>query len=170
MRRKRWGSAALRLLLVLVSLLCALALAAMFYGTMVYQLLDENGRPLALEEEAQIAGLLALSEGEMTDERTDTARVGGVNCEVVTRAYALEGGGTARAITATPAAYLERLQLEGWQPQLVTGFTLAGLDAVCERREGEMLLAARAGETVYLLATDGEEQTLYALGTAAKIE
>lgn len=169
MRRKRWGNAALRVLLALVSLLCALALAAMFYGTMVYQLLDENGRPLALEE-AQPAGLLALGEGEMTDEQTYTEAVGGVDCTVVARAYALEGGGAARAITATPAAYLERLQQEGWQPQLVTGFTLAGMDAVCERREGEMLLAARAGETVYLLATDGEEQTLYALGTTARIE
>ena len=59
---------------------------------------------------------------------------------------------------------------EGWQPQLITGFMLAGLDAVYATRGDECLLAARDGECVYLLRMAADEQRAYALGVSAMLE
>ena len=74
------------------------------------------------------------------------------------------------AVSAFPAAYLAMLAEESFSPQLVTGFSLAGLDAVLERKGEVSMLAAREGNRVYLLAAQADEQTLYSLGAAAMLE
>lgn len=146
-----------------VGLACALLVAGLFYAVMAYQLAGTDAA--AKDEPAR--GVLALGEGELVSQAQDAVELGGVPCTVVTRVYALADGTTAEAVTAQPAAYLQRLSQEGWQPQLITGFVLAGLDAVYATRGDECLLAARDGETVYLLRVAGDEQRAYALGTAA---
>ena len=171
MRGKRKNGIVIRLLVALSGLLCALLLAALFYGTMVYQLGGEDSeKPAEAAEETAPSGVLALGEGELLGEETREIPMGGATCTVTTRTYALAGDVGALAITASPAAYLERLAQEGWQPQLITGFVLAGLDAVYEQNGEKSLLAARAGDTVYLLETEVSEQQLYALGAGAWLE
>ena len=76
------------------------------------------------------------------------------------RRYALEDGTQAEAITAQPAAYIERLSEEKWTAQLITGFVLAGMDAVYAVRGEEALLCARAGDTVYAPLARAAEQAL----------
>ena len=170
MRGKRKNGIVLRLLVALSGLLSALLLAGLFYGTMVYQLGGEDSGASAKTQEDAPSGVLALGEGELLGEETREVSVGGTTCTVITRTYALEGDVGALAITATSAAYLERLALENWQPQLITGFVLAGLDAVYEQNGESSLLAARSGDRVYLLETEASEQTLYALGAGAWLE
>lgn len=170
MRGKRKNGIVIRLLVALSGLLSALLVAALFYGTMVYQLGGEGANASAAGEEAVLSGVLALGEGELLGETTQEISVGGAVCQVTTRSYALPGNVGALAITASPDAYLERLAQEGWQPQLITGFVLAGLDAVYEQKDERSLLAARAGDTVYLLETEASEQQLYALGAGAWLE
>ena len=89
---------------------------------------------------------------------------------MLVRRYALENGTQAEAITAQPAAYIERLSEEKWTPQLITGFVLAGMDAVYAVRGEEAMLCAREGDTVYALLSRADEQTLYALGASAAVE
>ena len=168
MRGRKRNGIVIRLLAALTGLISALLLAAVFYGTMVYQLAGEEAKAPAQEEPP--AGVLALGEGELLGEEMQQAVFGGETCEVVVRTYALAGDVGAVAITATPAAYLERLAQEEWQPQLITGFVLAGLDAVYEQLGERSMLAARAGDTVYLLETEVGEQQLYALGAGAWLE
>ena len=96
--------------------------------------------------------------------------MGGQTCRVVTRSYTLADGSTARALSATPAAYLERLSAEGVQMQLITGFVVAGMDAVYALENGTAVLAARDGDFVYLIEAETNEQALYALGAAASLE
>ena len=88
----------------------------------------------------------------------------------MTRVYAAENGLQATAVSAVPAAYIERLSVEGWQAQLVTGFVLGEEEAVYALRGSEGMLAARSGDAVYMLISAAQEQELYALGSQAKIE
>lgn len=162
---------------------CALVLGALFYGSMVYQhagerpaegaRLTQTPAPLlaAADAAAQFPGAaLALSEGTLIRETAEDVRVGGEVCRVLTRTYQLSDGTQARAVSAAPAAYLEWLPREGFAPQLITGFIVAGMDAVCEARGEETALAARDGDFVYLILATAQEQAMYALGAGASLE
>ena len=94
--------------------------------------------------------------------------MGGAECHIVTRVYAAENGLQATAVSAVPAAYIERLSAEGWQAQLVTGFAIGETDAVYARSGENAMLCAKEGETVYMIIAQADEQTLYALGVDAE--
>ena len=155
-------------LMALLGAACALILCAVFYGTMVYQLADRTDGAQA--KQAEPAKTLALGSGEMEGESRERVQMGGKLCDVLTRTYLLADGTRAQAITASPAAYIERMKQEGWQAQLVTGFVLGEEEAVYALRESEGMLAARSGDAVYMLISAAQEQELYALGSQAKIE
>ena len=148
--------------------LCAVVLGLLFYGAMVYQT-PESGESMTAQAQ-QEGGTLALAGAQLLSEQTVTVRYGGRDCTVLERTYLLESGAQAKAITASPAAYLERLSQEGYVPQLITGFTLAGMDAVYALRGGECLLAAQHGGSVYLIDAQADEQGIYALGAQAYLE
>ena len=185
MRGKRKGSRLAGALTALLGFVCALILGSLFYGTMVYQLAGEQGgggrtaaraqaSPAPLDGEAAAASLfpgavLALdpAAAQETGATAQDVSMGGAVCRVVVRSYTLADGSQARALSATPAAYLERLTGEGVQMQLITGFVLAGMDAVYAVEGGTGILAARDGDFIYMLEAQADEQTLYALGTAA---
>lgn len=152
---------------LLIGTACALVLGAVFYGAMAYQL---AGGEAAQTGTAQMTGALALGDAQLLSEQTLQERHGGQDCTVLVRRYALEDGTQAEAITAQPAAYIERLSEEKWTAQLITGFVLAGMDAVYAVRGEEAMLCAREGNTVYALLSRADEQTLYALGAAAAVE
>ncbi|MGN0775495.1 MAG: hypothetical protein ACI4MM_02340 [Candidatus Ventricola sp.] len=152
---------------LLVGAACALVLGAVFYGAMAYQL---AGGETAAQETEEAGGRLMLGGAQLISEQTVLERHGGQDCTVLARRYQLEDGTQAEAITAQPAAYIERLSEEKWTAQLVTGFTLAGLDAVYAVRGEDVMLCAREGGTVYALLTQADEQTLYAMGAAAGLE
>ena len=159
---------------------CALVLGALFYGSMVYQhagerpaegaRLTQTPAPLGTAGAQFPGAALELSEGTLIHEAAEDVRVGGEVCRVLTRTYRLEDGTQAEAITAQPAAYIERLSEEKWTAQLITGFVLAGMDAVYAVRGEEAMLCAREGNTVYVLLSQADEQTLYALGASATVE
>ncbi|MGN0773006.1 MAG: hypothetical protein ACI4MP_04370 [Candidatus Ventricola sp.] len=154
---------------LLVGAACALVLGAVFYGAMAYQL--AGGEAAAQTDAAQADGAtLAIEGAQLLSEQTQTERRGGEDCTVLVRRYALEDGTQAEAITARPAAYIERLSEEKWTAQLITGFVLAGMEAVCAVRGEDAMLCAREGDTVYALLAQADEQTLYALGAAAGLE
>lgn len=155
-------------LMALLGAACALILCAVFYGTMVYQLADRTDGAQA--KQAEPAKTLALGSGEMESESRERVQMGGKLCDVLTRTYLLADGTRAQAITASPAAYIERMKQEGWQAQLVTGFVLGEEEAVYALRGSEGMLAARSGDAVYMLISAAQEQELYALGSQAKIE
>ena len=165
----------------LLGFVCALMLGALFYATMVYQLGEENTRreaseqatpmPLGASTEAALLfpGPLLTLAGELQEENVADEMRDGALCRVVSRVYKIEGM-QVTAISAYPAAYLSVIAQEGFVPQLVTGFSLAGLDAVYETKADRGMLAARDGDRVYLLAAQAGEQALYALGAAAVLE
>lgn len=153
-------------LMALLGAACALILCAVFYGTMVYQLADRTDDAQA--RQAETAKTLALGSGEMEGESRERVQMGGKLCDVLTRTYLLADGTRAQAITASPAAYIERMQQEGWQAQLVTGFAIGETDAVYARSGENAMLCARDGETVYMIIAQADEQTLYALGVDAE--
>ena len=155
-------------LMALLGAACALILCAVFYGTMVYQLADRTDGAQA--KQAETAKTLALGSGKMEGESRERVQMGGKLCDVLTRTYLLADGTRAQAITASPAAYIERMKQEGWQAQLVTGFVLGEEEAVYALRGSEGMLAARNGDAVYMLISAAQEQELYALGSQAKIE
>lgn len=163
-KKKKWIISAMSLL---VGAACALVLGAVFYGAMAYQL--AGGGTAAQATEAS-GGRLMLGGAQLISEQTSLERHGGQDCTVLTRRYQLEDGTQAEAITAQPAAYIERLSEEKWTAQLMTGFALAGLDAVYAVRGEDGMLCAREGETVYALLAQADEQTLYGLGAAAGLE
>jgi len=180
MKKKR-KNPLLRALSMALGLVCALVLGALFYGAMVYQLAEEGGQavrvlasPAPLSDgqsaKALFPGALLALEGELIDETVTDEPCGRTVCRLVTRTYALPGGVTATAISAHGAAILTRLADEGFVPLLITGFSLAGLDAVCEQKDGRSILAARSGDCVYLLEAQADEPTLYALGAGAALE
>lgn len=153
---------------MLFGLICALVLGALFYGVMVYQ---HTG---AVDDGAAGAqprgGVLALSGAQLLEEQTVETQTGGQRCTALVRTYQLQNSKQAEAITASPAAYLERISQEGWTPQLITGFVLAEMEAVYALRGEECLLAAREGDTVYMLRAAADEQAAYALGAQAYLE
>lgn len=150
----------------LLGFVCALVMCALFYGAMVYQLAGEPEDA----QDAAVTGLLALSSGTLLEETTAQQEVGGALCSVTTRVYALADGAQARAITATPAAYLERLTARDVEMQLITGFVIDDLDAVYARSGDMGILAARSGDTVYMIEGPQDQQALYELGALAKTE
>jgi len=181
--RRKKGGRLTALAMGLLGLVCALTLFVIFYGTMVYQLSGEEhgaGRgarlasspaPLGSGTDAPFPGaLLALGEGTLLGEDAQDIRAGGKTCRVVTRRYALPNGSEALAVSAAPAAYLESLSQEHFEPRLITGFMLAGMDAVYETRGDEALLASRDGDFVYRLRARATEQEIYALGVGASLE
>ena len=107
---------------------------------------------------------------ELAAEQTAQQDVGGETCTVTTRTYHAADGLEIETVSASPAAYAERLSEEKWTAQLVTGFTLAGLDAVYSVRGEEGLLSARAGDRIYMLRAPVDEQALYVLGAGAYLE
>lgn len=180
-RKSKWWIDAVS---VILGLACMLALGALFYGVMAHQL--AGGEIAPRTQAAQTGGVLKLNTAQLLSEQTQQARCGGQRCTVLERRYALENGGQVTAITASPAAYMERLSEEGWMPEQTTGLVLAGMEAICAVREepdaqgadvrehGETgtqaLLCARYGETVYLLIAQGNGQELAALGETAQLE
>ena len=54
--------------------------------------------------------------------------------------------------------------------QLVTGYVLAGMDALYAVENGVGILAARDGDFIYLIEAEAGESALYALGAAAGLE
>jgi len=165
-KKRNWIGSAIS---ALFGLACVLLLGAVFYGAMAYQLLDQekNERETAqIQEEAR----LALPGAQMLSEETVSCEYGGTPCTALVRDYILEEGLRVQAVTARPAAYIQRLSEEKYVPQLVTGFTLAGLDAVYASRGEERLLCARSAETVVMLLAATDEQTLYTLGASAALQ
>jgi len=162
--KKRKRSALAWIVSALLGLACAVVLGALFYGTMVYQLAGESGA-----QRQNLSGVLAL---DAVPEKEETLEeiFGGEVCSVVKRTYVLDGGLRVQAVTASPAIYFERIAQDGFVPQLVTGFSLAGMDAILERNGETGLLAARSGDGVYLLIANADDQTLYALGAGAILE
>lgn len=154
---------------LLVGVACALVLGAVFYGAMAYQL--AGGEPAAQAERAAEPGtLLALEGAQLLSEQTLHERYGGQTCTALVRRYRLDNGMQAEAVTARPAAYIERLSEEKWTAQLITGFVLAGMEAVYAVRGEEAMLCARNGDTVYAVLAQAGEQELYALGAAASLD
>ena len=153
-KRSRWIGA----LAALLGVVCALILCALFYGTMVYQLAGESG------EDAAPAG------GTLEDESRQNIWMGGKTCDVLTRTYRLEGGAQVQAVTASPAAYIERMKEEGWQAQLITGFAIGPLDAIYAVSGESAMLCAQSGQTVYMILAQADENALYALGADAVFE
>lgn len=169
----------------LIGLCCALVLGAVFYGAMVYQLTGDEAKapvqaavsatpaPLApgLSSAALYPGrLLALSGAQLTGESARDIPCGGEVCRVIERTYTLPSGVKAQAVSAYPAAYLEWMAKSGYAPQLITGFSLAGMDAVYALRGGEALLLTRDGDFVYRVTAPADDQAMYALGAAAYLE
>ena len=162
---KKWFSKAVG---ALVGLACALMLGALFYGAMAYQL---SGEPAQRNQEpGSESGLLALPGAQLLSEQTQQQEMGGALCTVTTRIYKTQDGLEVEAVSASPAAYIARLSEEGWTAQLITGFTLAGLDAVYSVRGKEGMLSAREGERIYMLRCAANAQTLYEKGTLAKLQ
>ena len=162
--KKRKRSALAWIVSMLLGFVCAVVLGAVFYGTMVYQLAGESSA-----QRQNLSGVLAL---DAVPEKEETLEeiFGGEVCSVVKRTYVLDGGLHVQAVTASPAIYFERIAQEGFVPQLVTGFSLAGMDAILQRNGETGLLAAGNGERAYLLIADADDQTLYALGAGALLE
>lgn len=163
-RRKRLTASGV--IAAILGLACAVVLAALFYGAMVYQLAGEPAPATQTDEAA--GGLLALSAGTLVDEAVTEQRIGGAACAVTTRTYALESGAQVRAITASPAAYIERLSAKDVTMELITGFVIDDIDAVYAQQGDMSLLAARSGDTVYVIEGTLDQQTLYELGALAK--
>lgn len=181
-RRRRGGFA--RFWAAAIGLMCALVLSALFYGAVVYQLSDggdgaeqvkQTATAAPLEQGASAAqmfpgALLALLQGELIQESAQDIQMGAQTCRVVTRRYLLEDGREVRAISASPADYLRRLSQEGYVPELITGFLLAGMEAAYEIREEEGILIARSGDAVYMIEGAADEEAMYELGADAYLE
>lgn len=167
------------ILAAVLGLMCALVLGVVFYGTMVYQLVGEDGTSArqasrmdaqAMDAEGFPGAVLTLGAGTLRGEQPQDIRMGGENCRVMMRVYELDYGEQATAISACPAAFMEYIAQDGWKPQLITGFVLAGLDAVYLLKGDRAMLAARDGDFVYMLEAPAGEQTVYSLGAAAWLE
>ena len=163
MSKKRGKRTLGGVLAALLGFACALLLGALLYGAMVYQLAGEKQAPAQSGQ-----GLLSLSGVQLLETAQQERQTGGALCTLTTRVYQLENGAQARAITATPAVYLERLSEPGVVMQLITGFVIDDLDALYAREGETGILAARSGDTVYMIEAVCDEQTLYALGAGAR--
>lgn len=165
-KKRNWIGSAISALL---GTACALVLGFLFYSAMAYQLLDDEGQANGTAQSGDNLSL-ALSGVQMISEQTVTGEYGGVLCSALVRSYKLDGGEKVEAITAQPAAYIERLSEEEYTPQLITGFVLAGMDAVYALRGDQAALCARSGNTIYMLCASADEQTMYALGAGAYLK
>jgi len=163
-KKRNWLGGAIAALL---GTACALVLGFVFYGAMAYQLLDEEGTE---QPAAHADSRLALTGAQLVSEQTVVSKYGAEDCTALVRSYVLADGTKAEAITAKPAAYIERLSEEGYAPQPVTGYTLAGIDAVYALRDGAAALCARAGDTIFMLRVNADERAVYTLGTGAYLE
>lgn len=161
-----------KLLADLLGVLCALILGGVFYAVMVYQLAGEE--PAKRQGAAFVQGMqlpaVVLEGGTLISEEEKVVRMGGEDCRTRTRVYAFADGSQCHVISAAPAAYLERLVIEGWTPQLITGFVLDELEAVYALRGNQAILTAQDGDFVYMIETEANEQKVYALGAQARIE
>jgi len=166
-KKRNWMGGAITALL---GIACALVLGFVFYGAMAYQLLDQEKDAASSAAPGDGSMRLALSGAQMVSEETVISDCGGESCTALVRSYALEGGQRAEAITARPAAYIERLSEEGYVPQLITGYVLAGMDAVYALKGNEAALCARSGDTIFMLRTEADEQLVYSLGAGAHLE
>ena len=164
-KKRKWVKSAIEMI---VGLSCALALGAVFYGAMAYQLSGEQAPETAAAVSAD--ALLTLPGAKMRFEQTVLQEMGGETCTVTIRRYYTDGGVEIEAVSASPAAYIERLARENWTAQLVTGFSLAGLEAVYSVRGEEGMLSSRKGDRIYMLRAAADERTLYTLGTSACLE
>ncbi len=167
-KKSRWAG----IWTALLGALCALV-SVRILRTMVYQPagVDMTKRTQSVTAAGGYpARTLSIEGMTLLEEKKETVRMGGAECHIVTRVYAAENGLQATAVSAVPAAYIERLSAEGWQAQLVTGFVLGEEEAVYALRGSEGMLAARSGDAVYMLISAAQEQELYALGSQAKIE
>lgn len=88
---------------------------------------------------------------------------------MLTRTYRLEGGAQVQAVTASPAAYIERMKEEGWQAQLSPALLSAAGRVYAVSGENAML-CAQSGQTVYMILAQADENALYALGADAVFE
>ncbi|MBR4039385.1 MAG: hypothetical protein IKJ11_04710 [Clostridia bacterium] len=166
-KKKNWLSGAIG---ALIALACALVLAVVFYGAMAYQLADGTLRGGQSAARSGTAAALAIADAQLISGQTQRQETGGEACTVTTRMYKTSGGLEVEAVSADSASYITRLSDEGWTAQLVTGFTLAGMDAVYSVRGQEGMLSARDGNSIYMLHAQADEQTLYALGAGAYLE
>lgn len=165
-KRTNWLGSAVG---ALIGLLCALVLGAVFYGAMAYQLIGGRQETAAVAAAGPDA-LLALADAQLLAQHTTQEEMGGEACTVTTRVYRTDAGLEIEAVSASPTAYIERLAQENWTAQLVTGFTLAGMDAIYSVRGDEALLSCRDAQRIYMLRARADEQTLYALGAGAVLE
>lgn len=166
---------------LLFGLACAAVLGFVFYATMVYQLTGEQSAPAetlaspaplvpGAQAQALFPGeLLALDGFQLTGEQARDEIYGGEVCRVITRTYLREDGLQVNAISACPDAYVQRFAQEAFVPQLVTGFSIAQLDAVYALGKTRSALYARQGTCIYVIEAQTDEQTLYALGAQARI-
>ena len=156
-KRSRWIGA----LAALLGVVCALILCALFYGTMVYQLAGERRTARRRSRPSRRRRWRWGAAERWKAKAAERVRMGG---KAVRRADAdVPAGRTARGrrpMTASPAAYIERMKEEGWQAQLVTGFAIgaAGRDLRASAGENAML-CAKDGETVYMIIAQADEQT-----------
>ena len=153
-----------------LGLLCALVLGGVFYGAMAYQLLGQEWENLETACVADKDALLALPDMELISEQTAQQEIGGETCTVTTRIYQTQDGLQVEAVSASPAAYIERLSQEKWTPQLITGYVLAGMEAVYSLRGEEKMLCAHTDDRIFMLCTRADEQMLYTLGAQAALE
>ncbi len=185
-KRKRRNRLAEEIVALVLGTVFALMLGAIFYGVMAYQSADDEvlreaeaaqapmptAAPLA--QGVDMAGLfpgqlMALGAGTLTGERAEDVRVGGEVCRAVTRTYALGEGVEVELVSAYPAAYAERMAAEGYVPQLVTGFAMAGLSGVYAAKDGQGMLMARDGDCVYMLLMEDDQSLAYSLGAGATL-
>lgn len=170
---------------LLIGLVCALILCCMFYAAMAYQLAGRETQqtdaqpgaaspaPLAAGQPAAAlfpGALMALEQGAPESEHAADVKMGGEVCRVFTRVYTLDSGDQVEAVSAYPAAYLERMAQEGYAPQLISGFVLAGMDAVYALSGDRCALYTRSGDCVYALFAPAGEEAAYALGVSAYLE
>jgi len=168
LKNEKWGKWLRSAIELLIGLSCALVLGAVFYGAMAYQL--SGGQERETRAQASGGALLALPGAQLRFEQTVLQEMGGETCTVTVRRYRTDNGIEIEAVSASPASYIERLASENWTPQLMTGFSLAGLEAVYSVRGGEGMLSCRSGDRVYMLRAAADERTLYTLGANACLE
>ena len=154
----------------LFGLLFALLVGGVFYGAMAYQLPGAQQADAVQVQSEHPDALLTLADMRLVSEQTAQQEVGGQRCAVTTRIYQARNGMKIEATSASPAAYIERLSLEGWTPLHQTGYVLAGMEAVFSLRVNERMLSAREGNRVYMLRAITDERTMYSLGAWASLE
>ena len=185
MKREKKRFSLLNAISLLIGLLCALVLCGIFYAAMAYQLAGREAQqtdaqagaaspaPLSAGQPAAAlfpGALLALEQGAPESEHAADVKMGGAVCRVITRVYTLDSGARIEAVSAYPAAYLERMAQEGYAPQLISGFVLAGMDAVYALSGERCALYALSGDCAYALFAPAGEETAYALGVSAYLE